>query len=62
MHEDDPGPTKKAYNFARSLSMADGGGRALAICTQGAVPHAKKAGSITTPGEVSLDAKPCVKA
>jgi len=24
--EDDPGPTKKAYNFVRSLSMADDGG------------------------------------
>ena len=24
IHEDDPGPTEKAYYFARSLSMADG--------------------------------------
>jgi hypothetical protein len=33
--EDDPGPTKKAYNFARSLSMADGRGRALTYSAEG---------------------------
>ena len=27
--EDGPGPTEKAYNFARSLSMADGGAAPL---------------------------------